>query len=135
MDTGSDPQTFAIIGAAMAVHSELGHGFLERVYQEALSLEFRRRDIPFQAECPIAIHYKGEELSVVYRADFVCYGAVLVETKALAAIGGCEKAQLLNYLKATGLRRGLILNFGAVRLQYVRLVFGSTDDEIEGVHR
>ncbi len=123
MDKETDPQTFAIIGAAMAVHSELGHGFLERVYHEAMILELRRRAISFQSECAIPIYYKGEMLSVVYRADFVCYEAVLVEIKALPAIGGGEKAQLINYLKASRLKRGLILNFGATRLQYERLVF------------
>ena len=123
MDRETDPQTFAIIGAAMAVHSELGRGFLERVYHEALTLELRRRDIPFQTECPIPIYYKGEKLSVIYRADLVCFEAVLVEIKALSAIGGGEKAQLLNYLKASKLKRGLILNFGTDRLQYERLVF------------
>jgi len=121
--TASDPQTYAIIGAAMSVHSGLGHGFLERVYQEALALEFRQREIPFQAECPIPVYYRGEKLSASYRADFVCYGAVLVELKALHGIGGGEKAQLLHYLKASGLKRGLLLNFGNTKLQYERLVF------------
>ena len=123
VDTESDLQTYAIIGAAMSVHSELGHGFLEKVYQEALGLEFGWRKISFQAECPIPVHYRGEKLSASYRADFVCYGAVLVELKALAAIGGGETAQLLHYLKASGHKRGLILNFGTAKLQYARLVY------------
>ena len=122
MDTGSDPQTYAIIGAAMSVHSELGYGFLERVYQEALGLELLRRKVPFQAECAIPVYYRGEKLSASYRADFVCFGAVLVELKAISAIGGGEKAQLLHYLKASGIKRGLILNFGTTKLQYIRFV-------------
>ena len=119
----SDPQTFAVIGAAMRVHSELGQGFLERVYQEAICIEFRSMSIPFQAECPIPVWYKGEILTVNYRADFICFKEVLVEIKALSTIGGAEKAQLLNYLKASGLKRGLLLNFGSKKLEYQRFVF------------
>ena len=95
----SDPQTYAIIGAAMSVHSGLGYGFLERVYQEALALEFRQRKIPFQAKCPIPVYYRGEKLSASYRADFVCYGAVLVELKALHGIGGARKRSCCTILR------------------------------------
>ena len=118
-----DPQTHAIIGAAMEVHTELGAGFLENVYQEALAREFALRGIPFAAEVDLRIHYKGERLNTFYRADFMCYGAVVVELKALKAISGVEESILLNYLKATGMERGLLLNFGAPRLEVKRMVF------------
>lgn len=118
-----DPQTHAIIGAAMEVQSELGAGFLESVYQEALAREFRARGIPFAAEVELPIHYKGERLNTSFRADFICYGEVVVELKALKALSGVEESQLLNYLKATGIERGLLLNFGSPRLEVKRMVF------------
>src|SRR5204863_7194460 len=122
-DAARDPQTYAIIGAAMEVHRELGHGFLEAVYQEALALEFRRRGIPFGKEVELEIQYKGRRLACSYKADFICYDRVLVETKALGRLTGVEEAQVINYLKATGLDRALLINFGAERLEYKRLIF------------
>lgn len=118
-----DPRTGAILGAAVETHRQLGHGFLEPVYQEALALEFAARNIPFQRELPLVIRYKGQPLDCSYRADFVCFGDILVELKALGAIGNNEQAQIINYLKASGLRLGLLLNFGAPRLQIKRVVF------------
>lgn len=118
-----DPQTHAIIGAAMEVHSILGAGFLERVYHEALIRELEERGIPHEAEVELMIDYKGETLLTFFRADLICYGEVVVELKALGSIGGPEEAQLLNYLKATGIERGLLLNFGAPRLEVKRMVF------------
>lgn len=122
-----DVQAFAIIGAAMEVHRQLGHGFLEQVYWEALGLELRLRSIPFEREVPLTIHYKGTALQCAYRADYICYGEVLVELKALDRLGTSEQAQIINYLKATGLKRGLLINFGAPRLDYRRMVLGHTD--------
>ena len=119
-----DPRTYAIIGAAMEVHRQLGCGFLEPVYQEAMELELAARSIPFQRQVELSINYKGQLLRNTYRADFVCFETVIVELKALCQIGGIEDAQVLNYLKATGLRIGLLLNFGAKSLQYKRLVLG-----------
>ncbi len=119
----SDPETYAIIGAAMAVHSELGCGFLEAVYKAALCVEFHHRGLVFQPEVALPILYKGERLPLHYRVDFRC-GDVLVEVKALDAIGPHELAQALNYLRAAGVRRGLVLNFGARSLQCRRLVHG-----------
>ena len=117
-----DPQTYAIIGAAMAVHSELGCGFLEAVYHDALQIEFQRLSIPHDREHSIPIHYRGEQLGTRYRADFLCFAAVILELKALKQISPIERAQVLHYLKATGLERALLLNFGSERLTYERLV-------------
>jgi GxxExxY protein len=123
-----DPETFPIIGAAMEVHRELGRGFLELVYQTALALEFQERGIPFQAEVPLPIRYKSKLLTCAYRADFVCFESIIVETKAIAALTGADEAQLINELKATGLQRGLLLNFGATSLEHKRLVFGASEN-------
>lgn len=111
-----DPRSYAIIEAAMAVHTELGPGFLEPVYQEALAYERQQKSIPFAREVEVPIQYKGRRLGTAYRADFVCYGAVLVELKALRTLGNIEEAQIINYLKATGLEVGLLLNFGSQSL-------------------
>jgi GxxExxY protein len=119
-----DPETFAIIGAAMEVHRELGRGFLELVYQTALALEFQEREIPFKAEVALPVRYKGKLLTCAYRADFVCFEDIIVETKAISKLTGADEAQLINELKATSLHRGLLLNFGASSLEHKRLVFG-----------
>lgn len=116
-----DPDTYAIIGAAMAVHTELGCGYLEAVYKAALPIEFRRRSIAFATEVPLPIDYKGERLPMRYRVDFVC-GSVLVELKAVSSLAPAHEAQVINYLKASGFQRALLLNFGAESLQHRRLV-------------
>ena len=107
----------------MEVHKELGCGFLEAVYQEALGKEFNLQGIPNRAQAIIDIFYKGEALDKKYQPDFVCYEAIIVEIKAIAALTGLEDAQLINYLKATGLKVGLLINFGAKSLEYRRLVY------------
>ena len=117
-----DPQTHAIIGAAMEVHSQLGQGFLEAVYQEALALEFAARKIPFVREMELPVFYKGQQLMCRYRADFICYESIVVELKALTALAAPHEAQVFNYLKATGMERGLLLNFGRFSLEVKRLV-------------
>lgn len=121
--SGRDPETYAIIGAAMAVHRESGAGFLEAVYQEAMELELSARRIPYEREKGFRIHYRGRPLKSHYTADLVCFGAVVVELKALQRLSGVEEAQLINYLKAAEIRRGLLINFGTRSLQYKRLVF------------
>jgi len=123
-----DPETFAIIGAAMEVHSELGLGFLELVYRTALALEFQDREIPFSTEVALPIRYKGKLLTYAYRADFVCFESVIVETKAIAMLTSADEAQLINELKATGLQRGLLLNFGAESLEYKRPVLNFSEN-------
>jgi GxxExxY protein len=117
-----DPQTYAIIGAAMEVHRELKQGFLEPVYQEALAKELSLRFIPFEREVELTVFYKGEPLACGYRVDFICYEDVIVEVKALKALGSNEEAQVINYLKATGKQRALLINFGAFSLDYKRIV-------------
>ena len=121
-----DPKTYAIIGAAMEVHRELGHGFLEAVYQQALAIEFQSRAIPFCEEVELPVSYKGRQLNTTYRADFVCYDSVIVELKALSHLSGAEDAQIINYLNATGLEVALLLNFGAPSLVHRR--FAHTPD-------
>ena len=117
-----DPRTYAIIGAAMEVHRQLGGGFLEPVYQEALGIELKARDIPYDREVELPVLCKGQRLACAYRADFICFESVIVELKAVRDLSGVHEAQIINYLKATGFEVGLLLNFGAESLQYKRLV-------------
>jgi GxxExxY protein len=106
-------QSYAVIGAAMEVYNQLGSGFLEAVYQEALAIELALRGVPFRAQQPLQILYKEQPLRQTYIPDFIAYETISVEIKAIKQLGPIEEAQLLNYLKATGLRLGLLLNFGA----------------------
>ena len=118
-----DAETYAIIGAAMTVHRGLGAGFLEAVYQEALEVELKSQNIPYEREKRLPVYYRGNRLNASYQADFICYGSVIVELKALQRLSGTEEAQVLNYLKASGLHRALLINFGTSHLEYKRLVF------------
>lgn len=105
-------EVFAIQGAIFDVYREMGSGFLEAVYQECLEREFERRRIPYQRKVELTLTYKGEPLTKTYEADLICYGKIILELKAVKDIGNEHRAQLFNYLKATGLRLGLLVNFG-----------------------
>lgn len=115
-------ECYNIIGAAMEVHRELGHGFLEPVYQEALELVLIDKGIPYQREKVLDIYFKGQLLKKKYVADFICYDEVIVELKALSGLTENDLAQVLNYLKATGKKIGLLINFGTNSLQYKRII-------------
>lgn len=116
-------EVFAVVGAAIEVHEVLGFGFLEPVYQEAMEMELKARSIPFKAQVPLTILYKGQELKRQYIADLVCYGQIIVELKALERLSGREEAQLLNYLKAASFPVGLLINFGgSTKLERKRFV-------------
>jgi GxxExxY protein len=116
-------EAYAIVGACFAVYKEKGCGFLEAVYQECLEIEFAHCGIPFTSQTELPLFYRGRRLKQVYRADFVCYEKVIVEIKAVSELVDEHRAQLLNYLHATGFALGLLVNFGHYpRLEYERLV-------------
>lgn len=106
-------EVYKIQGAVFEVYREIGSVFLESVYQECLIKEFELRSIPFVAEEKLTIKYKGKELQQTYRADFVCYNKIIIELKSSKEVLPVHSAQLINYLKITGLRLGLLVNFGA----------------------
>ena len=117
-----DPRTYAIIGAAMEVHRQLGFGFLEAVYQEALAIELANQNIPYQQQVDLPVHYKESLLSAHYRVDFLCFDDVIVEIKALGMLTSVETSQIINYLKASHHEIGLLINFGEPSLKYERFI-------------
>lgn len=119
-------ETYLIVGAALDVYHRLGIGFAEPVYQEALEIEFGLRDISFEREKWLQISYKGRELKKQYKADFLCFGQIIVELKAQAALSTTDWSQVINYLKASNLRVGLLFDFGHPRfLEKKRLIVWS----------
>lgn len=109
----------------MEVHRELGSGFLEPVYQEALNIGLNSRQVPCRREAELPVFYKGRRLACEYRADFLCFESVIVELKAVKELSSAHVAQVINYLKATGLQLGLLINFGSDSLQHKRLILSS----------
>jgi GxxExxY protein len=125
-------EVYAIVGAAMEVHREKGRGFAEPVYQECLEIEFLSRNIPVEAQKEMQIFYKSRLLRKTYVADFVTYGKIIVELKALDKLTPLEESQVINYLKSSGLEVAVLINFGAQSLEWKRVVLTRT--RIESVN-
>ena len=117
-----DPQTYVIIGACFEVHNELGCGFLEAAYKQARQVELRLRGVEVEREVHCPITYKGVRLDCPCKADFICFGDVIIEVKAEKQLTNVDRAQVINYLKATGYPKAVLVNFGAVSLEYERIV-------------
>jgi len=115
-------ESYAIIGACMKVHTELGAGFLEAVYQEALEREFTKRNIPFERQKKLSIFFDGQRLNKYYIADFICFDSIILELKVTQGFYESQFKQLQNYLKATNKKLGILINFGATSLQYKRIL-------------
>ncbi len=130
MGNGMNDEVRTIVGAALEVHAQLGPGYMESVYQEALAMEFGIRGITFQREVHVPVFYKGMPLTNWFRADFVC-GATVVELKAVNALTAKDDVQVRSYLKAIGLQHGLLFNFGQARLQFKRLLM----EQLVGMQR
>ena len=122
-----EEETGKILKACMNVFNELGNGFLEAVYQEALAIEFEEMHIPFERETKIDIFYKGKKLDKEYYADFICYDKIIVELKAISKLVNANKAQVINYLYGTKLSVGLLVNFGESSLKWERLTLLKND--------
>lgn len=114
-------ESYEIIGAAMEVHRLLGCGFVEQVYQEALEKEFVLRKIPYEREKELTIRYKGDVLSKTFKADFVCYNKIILELKAVKEFVDDHYAQIYNYLRASDLELGILINFGSASIEYERI--------------
>ncbi|MFZ4620807.1 MAG: GxxExxY protein [Bacteroidota bacterium] len=117
-------EVYAIVGCAMEVYNQLGNGFLESVYQEAMEIESRQRNIPFVAQKNIEIQYKGIPLAKQFIADLIFFDSIIVELKAVENLSGKEESQILNYLKATRMKVGILINFGSRgKLEWKRFVY------------
>jgi GxxExxY protein len=116
-------ESYRIMGACFEVYNEKGCGFLEAVYQECLEIELEMQGIPFVSEKDLSLDYKGKRLKQMYTPDFICYDKIIVELKAVSALADEHRSQVHNYLKATGMRLGLLINFGHhPKLEYERIV-------------
>ncbi len=118
-----DSKLYELIGVAMEVHNTLGPGFVEKVYGDAFKRELLLRNIPFEREKELTVFYKGERIESTFYEDFVCYGSVIVELKAVSNLLPIHKAQLLNYMKATGIKKGLLINFATQLLEFEKYVY------------
>ena len=116
-------EVYQIVGAAIDVHKELGYGFLESVYEEAISLVSKKRNIPFQTQVKIPVFFKGKKLDKEFIADYIGYGKIIVEFKCIPKLTKVEEAQIINYLKATSFKVGLLINFGSKgKLEWKRYI-------------
>jgi GxxExxY protein len=116
-------ESYAIMGACFEVYRDKGAGFLEGVFQECLEIEFSERGVPFESQPKLRLAYKGRPLKQIYTPDFVCDGRIIVEIKAVSALADEHRAQLHNYLRATSMRLGLLVNFGHhPKVEYERIV-------------
>ena len=113
MELYNKQESYDIVGAAMHVYNVLGPGFVEAVYQEALELEFQKRGIPYEREKEIGLFYEGILMNIKFRPDFICYGKIIVELKAVQELDDMNRVQVYNYLKATQYKVGLLFNFGS----------------------
>ena len=114
--------SYKIIGAAMEVHKELGCGFLESVYDEAFGIELKRRGLKYEYQKELEIHYKGQKLDKKFRVDYIIEGLIIVENKATKGINEIDEAQMHNYLQATGMKLGILINYGKPSLEYKRIL-------------
>ena len=117
-------ESYDIVGAAMKVHSILGPGFTEKVYQDALAIEFQERGILFEREKELHASYKGRVLSGIYKPDFICYGKIIVELKAVKELDDVHRSQAINYAKVAGYKLSLLINFGQPSLEKERFPVG-----------
>ena len=113
-------ESYKIIGCCFEVYNELGPGFLEAVYQEALALELSKQSVPYIAQAEMNVFYKGIELRKKYYPDFLCYDNIILEIKAMESLSPADEAQIINYLKGTSSPLGLLVNFGGEKFQYKR---------------
>ena len=118
-----EEEVFKIIGAAIEVHKELGPGFLESVYEEAMAIESRSKKIPYKAQVKIPVFYKSEKLNKEFIADYIAFNKIIVEFKCISKLTKLEEAQIINYLRATKLKIGLLINFGSQgKLEWKRFI-------------
>ena len=118
-----EEEVYRIIGAAIDIHKALGSGFLESVYEEAMVIESKKRNIDHETQVKIPIYYKNQKLEKEFIADYIGFGKIIVEFKCIPKLTNVEEAQILNYLKATELKVGLLINFGSYgKLEWKRYV-------------
>ena len=115
-------ESYKIVGICMRVHSNLGAGFLEAVYEEALEKELNKEKIPFQKQVKLELYYDNQKMNKTYRADFICYDKIILEIKAVSNMPTAFYAQLRNYLRCTEMKLGILINFGQPSLQYKRIL-------------